>query len=97
MLVGGPPDVTTTLPGELHEAKEDNTCCNNRSASGYNSYEQFPVTTRTAMTTPVTGARSPRNAISAVTAPDEQDPVATRAAVTTSVTGARSPRNASPQ
>ena len=89
------PDVTTAMPRELLEAKEDNTCFNNHPESGYNTYKQVPVTTTTTVTTPVTGARSPRNARSAVTTPDEQDPVATRAAVTTPATGARSPRNAS--
>ena len=44
------PDVTTAMPSELREAKEDNTCCNNHPESGYNSYEQVPVTTRTAVT-----------------------------------------------
>ena len=68
------PDVTTAMPSELREAKEDNTCFNNHPESGYNSYKQVPVTTTTTVTTPVTGARSPRNARSAVTTPDEQDP-----------------------
>ena len=60
------PDVTTSMPGELREAKEENTCCNNRPEYVYDPCEQVAVTKRTAVTTPVTGARSSRNANSAV-------------------------------
>ena len=91
------PDVTTAMPSELREAKEDNTCFNNHPESGYNSYKQVPVTTTTTMTTPC----SDRGEI-AKKCQIRSDytgrarPVATRAAVTTPATGARSPRNASP-
>ena len=64
------PDVTTAMPSELHETKEDNTCFNKHPEYGYNSNKQVPVTTTTTGTTPVTGARSTRNARSAVTTPD---------------------------